>query len=446
MEKTKILIVDDELDYRETHRCLLELKGYSVKEASNVKEALEILSQEYFPIVISDVVMPDKDGFYLLNAIKNSFSEHIEVIIVTGYGSIENAVVAMQEGAFGYFIKSSNPEKLFSEIEKALKLTKWAVQRDIDHRNSDSKLFLNQTKNFRVKQIINDIESLGDSDCNVLLTGESGVGKEIFAKLIHEKGLRRKEVFMPINCQAISTSLLEDELFGHEKHSFTGANTRRLGRFEEASSGTVFLDEIGEIHHDIQVKLLRVLEGRYIERIGSNKQIPIDIRLITATNKNLEDSMAKKEFREDLYYRINTVNIHIPPLRQRREDIKDMVEFFIDMYSKDMKKKVRGVNSYTKDFLYHYDYPGNIRELKNIIERLIVLSPDGILRLENYRGKVAKGYEQNLQSYKDAKKEFEINYLKNALLQNDSNISKTAMAIGLSRRQLFNKVSLYNLK
>lgn len=448
MELTKILIVDDEIEYRETYRILLEQKGFIIEEASSAKEALEILAKEYFPIVITDVIMPGKDGFYLLDEIKKNFKELVEVIIVTGYGSIESAVSAMKSGALGYFIKSSNPDKLFNEIEKARRLIKYEVQKSIVNRDVDSKLFLYQSNNLKIQKILRDIEALSETICNVLITGESGVGKEIFAKLIHDKSNRSKEIFLPTNCQAISENLLEDELFGHEKGAFTGANNQRIGRFEEASGGTMFLDEIGEITPSIQVKLLRVLDSRYIERIGSNKRIPVNFRLISATNKNLKKAIEKKEFREDLYYRINTVNIDIPPLRDRREDLEDMIEFFIANLSRETKKRIRGIDPYTKKFLINYDYPGNIRELKNIIERMIVLSRDGILRIEksidNKENNDNDGFE--LIPYKEAKRDFEINYIKNALAVCDNNISKTATKIGLSRRQLFNKITEYNLK
>lgn len=448
MESTKILIVDDEVEYRETYRILLEQKGFIVEEASSAKQALEILSKEYFPIVITDVIMPGEDGFYLLGEIKKNFKELIEVIIVTGYGCIESAVSAIKAGALGYFIKSSNPDNLFSEIEKARRLIKYEVQQSIINRDVDSKLFLYQSKSLRIQKILRDIETLSESTCNVLITGESGVGKEIFAKLIHDKSKRSKDIFLPTNCQSISESLLEAELFGHEKGAFTGANTQRIGRFEEASGGTMFLDEIGEILPSIQVKLLRVLDSKYIERIGSNKRIPVNFRLISATNKDLKEAMVRGEFREDLYYRINTVNIEIPPLRERREDLEDMIDFFIANLAKETKKSIKGIEPYTKEFLINYDYPGNIRELKNILERLIVLSRDGILRMEKSIDN--KNHDSNehfeLISYKEAKRDFEINFIKNALMMCNNNISKTAQKIGMSRRQLFNKITEYNLK
>lgn len=450
MKSVKILIVDDEIEYRETNRLLLESKGYDVEEAKSAKEALDILSKEYYPIVITDVIMPGKDGFYLLDEIKRIYQEMIEVIIVTGYGSVESAVLAMKAGALGYFIKSRNPDELFNEIEKACRLIKYEKQKIIVNRDSESKLFLNQSKSLKIQKILSDIDSLKETDCNILLTGESGVGKEIFAKLIHDKSQRSKEVFLPTNCQAFSENLLEAELFGHEKGAFTGANAQRIGRFEAASGGTMFLDEIGELSQSIQVKLLRVLDSRYIERIGSNKRINVKFRLISATNKDLKKEMDYGNFREDLYYRINTVHFLIPPLRERREDLEQMIDFFVTQLSIETKKNISHIEPSTLKYLLEYDYPGNIRELKNILERMVVLSKDGVLRIENNESTSgshdAREEFDEVISYKDAKRIFEINYLENALRSNDFNISKTSIQIGMSRRQLFNKITEYHLK
>lgn len=447
-ESIKILIVDDEIEYRETYKMLLESKGYKIDVASSSLEAIEILSKEYYPIVITDVIMPGKDGFYLLKEIKRQFSERIQVIVVTGYGSIESAVLAIKEGALGYFIKSHNPDELFSEIEKARRLVKYETLQMMADREQNSKLYLHQSKNQKIKDILLDIHTLSDSDCNVLITGESGVGKEIFAKLIHEKSKRSQDIFLPTNCQSISENLLEAELFGHEKGAFTGATNQRIGRFEEASGGTMFLDEIGEITQNIQVKLLRALDTRYIERIGSNKQIPVKFRLISATNRNLFEEMKKGNFREDLFYRINTVHFIIPPLRERREDLEGMIEIFVNHFANETKKHILGIEPSTLDYLLNYNYPGNIREMKNIIERMIVLSRDGILRIENTL-KISRteiNQHNDLLPFSDAKRQFEMNYFKKALEINESNISKTAEKINMSRRQLFNKIIEYNLK
>ena len=450
IETTKILIVDDESEYRETYKMLLEDQGFVIGEAESTQDALSVLEDEYYPIVLSDIIMPGKDGMYLLNEIKRIYGDTIEVIIVTGDGSVEDAVKAMKIGALGYFIKSRNPSELFLEIEKAKRLIRYEVKETIAKASITKKIFLSQTESPIMKKIIKDIEAISSSSCNVLLTGESGVGKEIFAKLIHDMSDRSKSLFLPTNCQAISENLIEAELFGYEKGSFTGATTKRIGRFEEANGGTMFLDEIGELSNNIQVKLLRVLDNRYIERIGANKQIPVNYRLITATNRDLHKEIEEGRFRKDLFYRINTINIEIPPLRDRKEDLPEMIDFFSKKYSNEMNKDIKGMERNTQVFLLNYDYPGNIRELKNMIERMIVLSVDGILRMDNIKD-LCK-YTEKVTSinvsmpYKKAKKIFEIEYIESVMKICDYNITQAAKVMEISRRQLFNKLIEFNLK
>ncbi|MFT9495321.1 sigma-54-dependent transcriptional regulator [Anaerosolibacter sp.] len=450
MKSSKILIVDDEVEYRETFRMLLEARGFYVGGASTAKGALELLEREYYPIILSDVIMPGEDGFYLLNEIKRLYRDTIEVIIVTGYGSIESAVKAMKIGALGYFIKSRNPDELFSEIEKAKRFIKLEAQNSITKREVGAKLFLSQTKSSKMLEVLKFVDVIAQSSSNILLTGETGVGKEVIANLIHEKSRRAGEIFLPINCQAISDSLLESELFGHEKGSFTGATARRIGRFEEANGGTVFLDEIGEMSLNTQVKILRVLDHKQIERIGSNKRISVNFRLITATNRNLAHEIHLGSFREDLFYRINTINIEIPPLRERKEDIKGMIDFFIGHFSSEIKKNIRGIDRDTEQYLLSYDYPGNVRELKNIIERIVVLSTDGILRLETLNNKRTSQRDNRqpdeMMSFKEARRVFEMQYIKNVLEKCDNNITQAAGVMNISRRQLFNKLVEYDLK
>ncbi|SKA77439.1 DNA-binding transcriptional response regulator, NtrC family, contains REC, AAA-type ATPase, and a Fis-type DNA-binding domains [Caloramator quimbayensis] len=445
----KILIVDDEKEYRETYRIILESRGYIVGEAGSAKETLDILDYEYYPLVLSDIIMPDMDGLELLKEIKNRYDKSVEVIMVTGYGSIETAVNAMKMGAFGYFIKSHNPEELLIEIEKAKKIVNFQNQKIISINKKEGRRFLNQSKNPKMKEILNIIDTVASSNTNVLLLGESGVGKEVIAHMLHEKSNRSSMPFVAINCQAFSDNLLESELFGHEKGAFTGALDRRIGRFEQANGGTIFLDEIGEMSLNTQVKLLRVLEDKKIERVGSNKPINVDFRLIAATNRDIRREIKKGSFREDLYYRINTITIEIPPLRERKEDILDMINFFINLFSKELKKEIRGIDDETLEYLTKYDYPGNIRELKNIIERLVVLSKDGILRVKSTlekTGKINSNNESSIIPYKEARRRFETEYILNVLKYCSNNITQAASIMNISRRQLFNKIIELNLK
>ncbi len=444
-----ILIVDDEKDYRETLDYLFTTDGYSCKKASSGSEALEMARSEYFHIVVTDIMMEGIDGVEFLKQIKHQYHDEVEVIMVTGYGSVETAVETIKMGAFGYFIKSHDPEELIKEVEKA-----WLV---IKARHAHAVFESNTATDFvegsspKIKKLWGLARTIAKSNANVIITGESGCGKEIIAQQIHKLSNRSGKKFLPINCQSLPTNLIESELFGHEKGAFTGANELRIGKLEQCAGGTVFLDEIGDMELSIQIKLLRVLENRQIERIGSNKAINVDFRVISATNKNIKEQIRDSKFREDLWYRINTFEIHVPPLRERREDIPELVEYFIRKYIAESGKTVSGIDEKTCEFLKNYDYPGNIRELKNIIERLFILAgPGNKLSIDSWHEDYSKSeselvYTTN-KKYKDAKQDFEREYLKQALVRTNWNITATANNIGLSRRQLFNKIQELGIK
>lgn len=475
MEKLfKILIVDDEPDYRETYRMLLSRKGYTIETAGSAEEALRILEREYFPLIITDIMMEGLNGVDFLKRVKDSYRQAVEVIVVTGYGSIETAVRTMKMGAFGYFIKSHDPEELMLEIKKAETLVNL---RNSQKLNDDRKTeeYLLASRNPEMNRIWETIAVVADSNANILITGESGVGKEIAAKRIHQLSPRKDKAFVPINCQHYPEKLIESELFGHEKGAFTGALSRRLGKLEETAGGTVFLDEIGEMDTGTQVKLLRALETKQIERIGSNRLIDVDFRLVSATNQDIYQAVKQGQFREDFLYRINTIEIRIPPLRNRREDLEELIPFFIGRFEKETGKVIREVDSATLKYLKGYEYPGNVRELKNMIERMVILSKDGVLRWpeepETVRGRIWEsapgGDSQGIGSgrppgqdpsrdpgtvsgewkpYKEAKREFEKNYIRGVLAGCDYNITRAAEKMGLSRRQLFNKITEYGLE
>lgn len=452
----KILIVDDEEQYQEVFKIILDDKGYYSQTASSGLEALNKLKKENFNLVITDLIMEGMDGIELLKKVKKDFRD-TEVIIVTGYGTVENAVSAMKKGAFSYFIKSHGPEELFIEIEKLQRIYQLEIDNRILRDEQNKNTYLLQTKNKKYKDILDIIERAAKSSVSIFITGESGVGKEVLARHIHQYSNRKNGHFVAVNCQALSENLLESELFGHEKGSFTGALEKRVGRFEEANGGTLFLDEIGEIPINIQTKLLRVLENRTIARIGSNKEINIDLRLISATNKDINKAISKGDFREDLFYRINTIIVEVPPLRERKEDLPVLVDFFLQKCEKEQKKKIESMDSSVKDFLLNYNYPGNIRELRNIVERLVVLSENGIIKINDlpqYKedtkvlkyNSVCKSESEDIRPLKDYKKEFEANYIKKVLNKCNGNITETAKLLEISRRQLFNKVIEYELK
>ena len=443
----KILVVDDEVEYQNVYKMILEDEGYLVETVSSGKEVLEKLKGEEFNLVLADLIMEGMNGIQLLKEIKKDYEE-TEVIIVTGYGSIESAVEAIKLGAFSYFIKDHDPEELLLEIGKVKNIFELKIENKSLKKERKLDNYLITTQNERFKELLNIVGKAAKSNASIFITGESGVGKEIMARYIH-KTSNRKGMFIPVNCQALSDNLLESELFGHEKGSFTGAFEQRIGRFEEASGGTLFLDEIAEIPISIQTKLLRALDTKTIERIGSNKQIKIDLRFITATNKNIVKAIEKGEFREDLYFRINTIPIRIPPLRERREDLPMFIDFFLKKYEIELKKKIVKVEDEVMNFLLVYDYPGNIRELKNMIERLVVLSEEGIIKSKylpkDREVKETKNIEisslDELPSLKDYRNCLEKEYIEKVLNKSEKDMDLAAETLGISKRQLYNKIS-----
>ena len=449
MDSLKILVVDDEVQYQEVINIILQSEGYETKVANSGEEALEILKKEKFHLVLTDLKMNGMDGIHLLEEIKSNYVDTY-VMLITGFGTIKNAVEAMKKGAFGYFIKGNNPGELLREIEK-IKIECESVEKVEEINNK----FLLETKNYKFWQIIKIAQKAASADVNVLITGESGTGKEVMARFIYENSKRKNEKFVAVNCQSLSSSLLESELFGHEKGSFTGATNRRIGRFEEAHGGTLFLDEVGEIDLNTQVKLLRVLENRTIEKIGSNKPIDVDFRLICATNKDIREAIENKEFREDLFYRINTIFIHLPSLKERKEDLPMLIDFFLKKSSAKYNKKIVKVEGDVMNYLLNYEYKGNIRELKNILDRLVVLSDNGVIRKELVSTNILANEEEECSNFlkledikplKEIKQEAEANYIKKVLDRFNGNITKSAEYLEISRRQLFNKIVEYNVK
>ena len=455
MEKKnyKILVVDDEIEYQRVFSYILKKNGYTVQTCSSALQALEILAHTEINLVMTDLKMPDMDGVELVKQVKASY-EDIDIMVITAFGSIESAVEAMKYGACGYSIKNSEPETLLADIDRLAKLKLLEDENKIlaEQNGVDSDMFLT-SESPRFQQVLETCRQIADSDINVLLLGESGVGKEVAAKYIHDLSSRKARHFIPVNCQVFGEGTLESELFGHEKGAFTGANEKRIGRFEAADHGTLFLDEIGDIPLSLQGKLLRVLENRTIERVGSNKPIALDIRLISATNKDLEDEISRGLFREDLLYRINTMTVTVPPLRRRKEDLPDMIEFFIRKIEKEQKKKILDIEPLTLDFLYQYDYPGNIRELKNLLERMVALSDDGILRSRGFAkspsmpASAGTAQEQReVLPLRTARGIFEKEHIENALAVTGGNVAAAAKLLDITKRQLWNKIAEYKIQ
>lgn len=450
MRKHKsILIVDDEVDIVESLARILEQREYFCYTATSGKAALEILKLYSIDIVLCDLVMPEMDGLDLLKKIKYIYP-HIQVIILTAYGTIESSIESIKNGAYSYLLKPFNIEEIFLEIDKVGKVLELEEEnREFKQKEADAYL-LYTSKNPYMKSILSTIsEKIAYPDTTILVTGESGTGKEVIASYIHKLSSRKKGPFIKVNCAALSEGLLESELFGHVKGSFTGAIRDKTGRFELANSGTIFLDEIGDFSANIQLKLLRVIQERTIERVGDNHSRKVNTRIIAATNCNLDDLVSEKKFREDLYYRINVVNIHLPPLRKRKEDISDLIKQFIRKYSHKNNIVISEFDSKAMEILHDYNWPGNIRELENVIERAVIFSENGYINIEHLPDKIKniqnqKSLELDI-SLKQAREKFEKEYIIKALNNNQGNVSKTAKSLDIARKNLYEKIKKYHI-
>ncbi len=384
MRNECVLIVDDSPDIRSTMSEVLKSKGFCVESASDGQEAIEILDNRFFDIVLTDLNMPRKSGMDVLRYVTEHSPETI-CIIITGYGTVQGAVEALKIGAYDYLCKPIKPDEVTILIDKALEL------RNLKRENKTLKKELTNRYGFKnivgqskaMQEVFRLVEKVADTDSTVLITGESGTGKELIAHAIHYASDRRDKPFIPVNCAAIPEELLESELFGHEKGAFTHAIRTRIGRFELANKGTIFLDEIGEMSPSLQVKLLRVLQERKFERVGGVKTISVDIRVVAATNIDLEEAVKEGRFREDLFYRLNVIPIKMPPLRERRSDIPLLANHFLKQYSKDKGRKVESISQEAMEVLMNYDWPGNVRELENIIERVVILSNGKVIKKED---------------------------------------------------------------
>ena len=453
-ENMRILVVDDEKDYCDVLKMILEGSGYAVETCFNGKEALDILEKRSFDVVISDLNMPVMDGFELLKSIKEREYD-CEVLILTAFGTIEKAVETMKNGAYSYVTKGTDPEELLIEVRKIRDMRAAAIKNEVLEKQVRGGYML-ESRNAQYKQMLTMAERAAASEANILILGESGAGKEVLATFIHEKSNRKNANLLDLNCQALSDSILESELFGHEKGAFTGANQRRIGLFEAAHGGTLFLDEIGGVSMNLQAKLLKAIENKMIYRMGSNTPITVDFRLITATNRNLKEDMDNELFRGDLFYRISTIVLEIPPLRERPEDIPLFIDYFFDKYAKEMNKSKLEISDKVRNLLINYDYPGNVRELKNIVERCMVLSEHGEVLEEYLPSDILAGkpvrtkknifetdYTESLKQYRSRA---EKSYIEELISRYPDDMNKVAEILSISRRQLFNKLVEFGLK
>jgi len=443
-KKTKILVVDDEAIIRESLRDWLSDVGHQVLTAENGSQALEIIEKERPGIVIADLVMPGMDGIELLKKAKEIFPR-IEVIIITAYGSIPTAINAMREGAYDYIEKPFCPEKVELLVEKLTEHQR-LLEENISLRQKLEERYRFESiiaKSSKMQQVIEVIKVVAKSNATVLITGESGTGKELVARAIHSQSYRKDKPFIAVSCAALPESLLESELFGHEKGAFTGAHVQRRGKFEIANRGTLFLDEIGEMSANIQVHLLRVLEEKEFTRVGGNELIKVDVRVVSATNRDIKEAIASGQFREDLYYRLNVVGIELPPLRERKEDIPLLAEHFLTKFAVENRKEIVDFSPEATEFLLKYEWPGNVRELENAIERAVILAKNSYIE-------VADLPQENLLLTASAPlgrslREVEMERILNVLNETGGNYSEAARTLGISRATLYNKIRAYGL-
>jgi DNA-binding NtrC family response regulator len=444
----RILVVDDEPSQRELVGGFLRKHGFDVVEAGGGREAIARFQQEAFDLVLTDQRMPDLSGLEVLEAVRAA-SPEAAVVIVTAYGTIETAVGAVKAGAADYLTKPLNLDDLLHRVHRVRERQRLVAENRelreaLSGRHRVEGIIADSGQ---MQEVLSLVRRVAPSDATVLIRGESGTGKELIARALHYASPRAAGPLVKVNCAALAESLLETELFGHEKGAFTGAVASRKGRFELADGGSLFLDEIGDLPAQVQVKLLRVLQEREFERVGSSRPIKVDVRLLAATHRNLEALVREGRFREDLYYRINVVTIMLPPLRERREDLAPLIEHFLRAFAEKNGKTVRGLTREARDALLRYDYPGNIRELENLIERAVVLTRDDVIGVEDLpltleAAAPESGEKAGLLA---AVEGLERRMIREALAKADGTQTRAAELLGISERVLRYKLRKYGL-
>jgi two-component system NtrC family response regulator len=454
MKKGRILIAEDEKPQRELLEGFLRKEGFEVDGVGSGREALQRLRESVYDIALIDYKMPELDGLQTLREIRR-LSPELPVVMMTAYGTVETAVASMKEGALDYLTKPIDLDELLLIFEKVLERSR------LIHENKLLKAQLKERYTFKhiiyqspkMEEVMNLVARVAPSSSTVLIRGESGTGKELIANAIHYASPRAEKPFVKVSCSAIPETLLESELFGHEKGAFTGALQRRIGRFEEASEGTIFLDEIGELSPVLQVKLLRVLQEREFQRLGSNLTLKTEARVIAATHRNLEEAMKRGEFREDLYYRLNVISIFIPPLRERKEDIPPLIDYFLKKYSQLNQKKVTNLSQEARMLLLRHSYPGNVRELENMIERAVVLCRGEIIttqdlpfHLQDERSEKEWESLGKPKTLPESLEELEKDLILKALRDHQGVQTKAAESLGISERVLRYKIKKYGIR
>ena len=438
----RIIIVDDEENIRVMLKRVLSDRQYEIDEAANGREALQKIKPGKYSIILLDLRMPEVNGIEVIEKLKEQDVD-TPVVMMSAYGTVPEAVEAIKLGALDYLVKPFDLDELKLTLERIIR------QNEIQNENLYFREEEDKRFNFKeivgasaeMKKVLDMVKRVAPLPTTVLITGESGTGKELIARAIHKNSLRQTKPFVVANCVAFSPNLLESELFGHEKGAFTGANTARMGRFEIAHNGTLFLDEIGEVDISTQAKLLRVIQEKEFERVGSSTGIKVNTRIVAATNKNLAKEVKENRFREDLFYRINVFAIDIPPLRERVEDIPLLVPHFIKKYNQILNKKITGISPEAISLLLDYAFPGNVRELENIVERAMIMCNHSIMDRGLFLFLEQKEDFPQVGTLKEMEKEM----IKKILIQNNGNRTKTAQSLGISRRNLIMKIKTYQI-
>ena len=445
-----VLVIDDELQICESINMILEYEGYDVESTTSANEGLEKFSSKEFSAVLLDIQMPEMNGFEVLKKIKEQ-KQSASVIIISAHGSVENAIKATRLGAFDFLEKPIDRDKLLISVRNATETASLKEENEVIKKVwvGDGEI-LGRSK--AIQNILQMIDKVAPLDTRVLITGENGTGKELVARAIHNKSERKDKQFVEVNCAAIPNELIESELFGHEKGSFTGAVQQRIGRFELANKGTLFLDEVGDMSHQAQAKVLRAIEDGKIERVGGGKKIDVDVRLIAATNKNLKEEIEKGNFREDLLHRLNVIPIVVPPLRERTEDIPILVDRFTTDISIKHKKPIVKFSDDAIRILQNQSWTGNVRELRNIVERIIIIVGKKEISAKDIEFMFA-GNQQSVDelldmsnSFQEFKEKAERIFILKQLRANDWNISKTAEILEIQRSHLYNKMKKYEIE
>jgi two-component system NtrC family response regulator len=454
MDKPKILIAEDEKNQRDLLEGFLKKEGFSVEAAANGREALRKLEGDFFDVALFDYKMPELDGLQTLREVRKRYPD-LPVVMMTAYGTVEAAVASMKEGALDYLTKPIDLDELLLILHKVIErsyliLENKALKAQLQERYTFSNIIYGSPK---MEEVIGLVARVAPSQATVLIRGESGTGKELIANAIHYSGPRSQMPLVKVNCSAIPETLLESELFGHEKGAFTGAAQRRIGRFEEASGGTIFLDEIGDLSPGIQVKLLRILQEKEFQRLGSNQTLKTDVRVIAATNQNLEETIKKGLFREDLYYRLNVITIPLPPLRERKEDIPLLMDYFLKKYSKMNQKSISDISKEARSLLLRHSYPGNVRELENLIERAVVLCRGEVITTQDLPFHLQEGKSEGMweisrteKTLPESLEAIERDLIIKALQQHHGVQTRAAESLGISERVLRYKIRKYQIR